>query len=49
LSNALLVDTSSRYPFAPLTGFQLAINVLRVGGDGETGSLSGKGPLVIGS
>jgi len=49
LSNALLVETSSRYPFAPLTGFQVAMKLLLVGRGGETGSLSAERVPVLGS
>jgi hypothetical protein len=43
------VDTSSKYPFAPVTLGHIAIKLLRVGGGGETVSLSDGNPFVFGS
>jgi hypothetical protein len=43
------VDTSSKYPFAPVTLGHIAIKPLRVGGGGETVSLAEGNPFVIGS
>jgi hypothetical protein len=39
VSNELLVDASSKYPFAPRTLGHIAIKLLRVGGGGETVSV----------
>jgi hypothetical protein len=47
--NELLVDTSSKYPFAPVTPGHVAIKLLRVGGGGETVSISNGNSFVFGT
>jgi len=49
VSNELLWETSSEYPFAPGTLGHVAIKVLRVGTGGETVSFSDGNSFVFGS